>query len=297
MKLVICFASSVAGASLECLAGDAACNAGEFDDIALLSLRAPVKRHAIEEAAPTSATATSVCSGASEDNLCWKYYSKAFLIDPDAKDASSCGVIGKGKGTDAMLCDTPNWVYCRNAKCSEEVKQDPDSGAWYSECACWQQTSDNGKARQNLSIIPEDSTQGANCVMGKQPGGKEMCDQMKAGKLHSSFGPEGSFLPGLPLASASCEPHTPWLWCWGAPCERNEAGDVVCKCPLMISMNDVPQEHSLPGESLCTENPCSHLLNSSPAGSNTTPLGLNADWCYDYRNASTAAPPTPGGAQ
>merc|ERR1712194_637793 len=92
---------------------------------------------------------------------------------------------------------------------------------------------------------------------GEQPGGETMCDEMKAGKLWSMYGPKGSFLPGLPLFSATCEPHTPWVWCWGAPCERNEAGDVVCKCPLMITTNDKPQGVSLPGDSLCTEDPCS----------------------------------------
>jgi len=282
MKLLILFASSVAGASVECLAGDAACNVVEVDDSALLNLRASVKRpqNMSEEAALASATAEneeSVCSGASKDNPCWKYESKAFIIE---------------KGVDApcgsmlfSVCDAASWVFCQNAKCSEELKQDLETGRWYSECACWEQTSDNGKADQNVSIIPAASGAGGNCVMGNQPGGKEMCDQMKAGKLWSTYGPKGSFLPGLPLAAASCEPHTPWVWCWGAPCERNEAGDVVCKCPLMINVNDKPQVLGLPGDSLCTEDPCSgHMFNSQPAGPTAAAM---PDPCYDYKNAST----------
>lgn len=45
MKIFIGLVSVVAGTSVECLAEDAACNAGDGDDIALLGLRASVKRH------------------------------------------------------------------------------------------------------------------------------------------------------------------------------------------------------------------------------------------------------------
>jgi len=271
MKLLILVASCVAGAS-ECLAGDAACNAGEVDDSALLSLRAS----SVKAPAPTPAPTPSVCIGTSKDNPCWEYESKAFLVDATVAEKNS-GLCGDMR---EYTCDAASWVFCQNAVCSQDLKQDPISRAWYSECACWQQTSDNGNALQNVSMIPADSNSGANCVMGKQPGGDEMCNQMKAGKLWSTYGPQGSFLPGQPLRSAICEPHTPWVWCWGAPCERNKAGDIVCKCPLMISSNDAAQALTLPGDSLCTEDPCSGtMLNSMPAGFSEAAITGS---CYNY---------------
>ena len=183
------------------------------------------------------------------------------------KDAATCGI------TDPYPCEAPGWVYCINAVCESEPTVDPllYGGKPFNKCSCWQ------PSNTDLSILPLSNDGGANCVLGSGPSGKEMCAAMKGGALISTYGPDGTFRDQetkdgptkFSLQSAMCKPHTPWAWCWGAPCVKDPESPtgITCHCPYMTSTNEENQPISLAGSDQCTTgNPCDSIHNSMPAG-------------------------------
>ena len=162
-------------------------------------------------------------------------------------------------------CEAPGWVFCQNAVCDETPVK--NGSKWVSNCHCWQQK--EGGTVKNL--IPSTKNSGANCVLDMGPGGPEMCEAMGKGALWSTFGVDDpAYLPGKPLKAATCEKHTLWAWCWGAPCKK-VGDDIQCACPIMKSMNDAKQMLSLAGDAQCppnVANPCEKgwTHNSMPAG-------------------------------
>jgi len=190
--------------------------------------------------------------------------------------AGSCGQVAPGHP-----CEAPGWVFCLDAVC-DEPSADRKTGKLISKCKCWQPTNTNS------SVLPAASNSGANCVMGTGPGGNQMCEAIKGGALISTWGPTGNFLPGKKPRMAICRPHTPWSWCWGAPCQREANGDITCDCPMMVSTNDDDQSLFLipsecPSDSNPDVNPCTMgVYNSNPAGSNLGSVGYPE--CYSYVN-------------
>jgi len=198
------------------------------------------------------------------------------LVGHDCPD-SGCGTFGEIK------CDSAGWVFCQNAVCDDEPVVDPKSGRLVAKCHCWQ------PSNTNLSFLPLTHNSGANCVMNAGPGGEDMCKAIANGALFSTYGPTGDFLPGKPLETANCPPQTKWAWCWGAPCERDDKGDIICSCPMMISTNSANQTLSLvpsecPSEAGADTNPCEGSIhNSMPAGlasSDVNPNGKKP--CFSY---------------
>jgi len=136
-------------------------------------------------------------------------------------------------------CDAP-WVYCTDANCHQDlVESQYTPGVLAARCHCWM------PKNTNFSVIPKE-TAGAGCVAnqiapGKAPfgvtGGSAMCEKMKEGALISTYGPTGTSDIGIKIHSKSlkCEAYTPWAWCWGAPCSKDEFGLVTCECPVVIS--------------------------------------------------------------
>merc|ERR1711879_942324 len=107
------------------------------------------------------------------------------------------------------------------------------------------------------SIIPKE-TSGAGCVYnavkeGSYPfsaiGGDGMCEEMKNGKLISTYGPLG-WSP--PARAVKCAPKTKWAWCWGAPCEMVE-GKIFCDCPIVISNYDTYDQYVSVSANVCQE--------------------------------------------
>ncbi|CAE8634524.1 unnamed protein product [Polarella glacialis] len=174
-------------------------------------------------------------------------------------------------------CEAPGWVFCINAECASQPVIDPESSKPVVLCKCWQPNNTIS------SILPSATNSGASCVLNAGEGGKKMCEKIKAGELWSTYGPNGTLLE--PLESAVCAPHTPWAWCWGAPCHREEkGGEIICRCPYMTSTNEADQPVSLAGKSECAGNPCDRgLHNSMPAGS--SPNQQTA--CYNSPSSST----------
>jgi len=114
---------------------------------------------------------------------------------------------------------------------------------------------------------------GANCVLDSGPGGEEMCQQMNAGALISTYGPQGSARespdPTYSFEAALCKPRTPWAWCWGAPCYKTPGTPtgITCDCPYMSTDSMVAQPLSLAGKGECAAhpplyNPCDHIHNA-----------------------------------
>lgn len=192
------------------------------------------------------------------------------------KCSNKCGNVR------GVHCDSRGWVFCQNAVCDEKPVK--NGTKWVSHCHCWQ------PSNTDHSILPLKSNSGANCVLDVGPGGEDMCVAIAKGELWSTFGPDGNDLPGKPLKTASCPPHTLWAWCWGAPCERRSNGDVICACPIMKSMNNMAQALSLAGDAQCPPNvkdPCRKgwTHNSMPAG--TSPSEYMKDGkdneCYNFK--------------
>jgi len=175
--------------------------------------------------------------------------------DPLSEDCSaSCGDMTPGK------CDAPGWVFCQNAICDEKVHF--RQGVEVAKCNCWQPTN------TNESILPATEHGGGSCVLGNGMTGTEMCEAMKAGALFSTYGPKGDFLPGKPMRNVECPAHNLWAWCWGAPCEKDAEGKVVCDCPIMRSTNNASQVINVAGDAQCIGDPCTKgwTHNAGPAG-------------------------------
>jgi len=194
-------------------------------------------------------------------------------------DPSTCGV------TVPYECDASGWVYCINSVCEDETTTDPllYGGKPFNKCHCWQPTNTNS------SILPHGNDGGANCVLDNGPGGEEMCEAMKNGALISTYGPKGTMRDPdtdlFELEAAICEPHTPWAWCWGAPCveDPDSPTGITCHCPLMTSTNDDEQILYLAGESQCSGahgSPCDSVHNSEPAGMVTGAMLKDITPCY-----------------
>jgi hypothetical protein len=151
-----------------------------------------------------------------------KYTGDPIPITPG--DASSCGLVDKG----SSVCDAAGWVFCINADCEPEPYYNPSvyGGKPIVKCHCWQ------PSNTDFSVVPRGKNGGANCVLGEDDfgpggnGGADMCNAIKEGALISTYGPKGTMRDGTPigepgpysLQAATCRPHTPWAWCWGAPC-------------------------------------------------------------------------------
>jgi hypothetical protein len=208
---------------------------------------------------------------------------KPFEITPCNPLVASSECTNKCGEVRGYKCDSPGWVFCQNAVCDEVPVK--NGSAWVSNCHCWQPTNTDS------SILPVTSNSGANCVLDMGPGGQEMCEAIDNGALWSTYGPDGTYLPGKPLKAASCAAHTIWAWCWGAPCKK-EGDDVICACPIMKSMNSAAQAISLAGEEQCppkVEDPCAKgwTHNSMPAGTSPSEFMPDAasSQCYDYADS------------
>jgi len=195
-----------------------------------------------------------------------------FMLDalPDGK-CQGDSFVDKG----GELCIAP-WVYCTDANCDSNLKE--KNGVLVAECDCWMPKTivdnpiENTSASPNLSIIPK-TTSGAGCVYnavkeGSYPfsaiGGSGMCEEMKKGKLISTYGPLGWAPPAL---AVKCAAKTQWAWCWGAPCEEID-GKIICDCPIVVSNYDTPQYVSVQTATCAKEEgcPCDYIHNGSPAG-------------------------------
>merc|ERR1712238_49138 len=125
-----------------------------------------------------------------------------------------------------------------------------------------------------MGILPDSNKGGgANCVLNSGPGGAEMCAQMNAGALISTYGPQGSAReapdPTYSFEAALCKPRTPWAWCWGAPCYKTPGTPtgITCECPYITKESEVAQPLSLAGKGECAAhpplyNPCEHIHNA-----------------------------------
>jgi len=187
----------------------------------------------------------------------------------------TCGDIG------GYPCRTPasmepdggnggGWVFCINAICEDTptIDEQKYGGKPYSKCQCWQPSNTPN------SILPDKKKGGgANCVLDSGPGGEEMCQQMNAGALISTYGPQGSARespdPTYSFEAALCKPRTPWAWCWGAPCYKTPGTPtgITCDCPYMSTDSMVAQPLSLAGKGECAAhpplyNPCDHIHNA-----------------------------------
>jgi len=186
---------------------------------------------------------------------------------PHAKSGAPGTCAGDAFTDGGVNCEAP-WVYCTDAVCDQ--KQKLKNGVLVVTCQCWMPTN------TMWSIAPKE-TSGAGCVYNKvKPGsypfssigGKGMCEEMKAGKLISTYGPLGT----APTAAAlKCAPKTPWAWCWGAPCEKAKDGKVYCDCPVVVSDYPTPQYVSLQKKTCEAEgfvglDKCKEIANGSPAG-------------------------------
>jgi len=194
-------------------------------------------------------------------NQCESSYTDSCLVEtPGPYEFIPDGPCS-GPGT---LCESPGWVYCQDAECSEPTVVD---GVLVAKCLCW------APKNTNTSILPDGENAGASCVINKQrtgaplpAGGKAMCDAIKEGSLISTWGPKG-WKP--PLVTSKCQAGTPFAWCWGAPCKR-EAGDIVCDCPMVSVNSDATQYLSLSSKACAEEaDPCTMTHNGDPAGSAT----------------------------
>ena len=207
--------------------------------------------------------------------------------------SSAGGVVASVPSPPASApCTAPGWVFCINAVCADQPTVDADmyNGKPFVKCSCWQPTN------TDFSLVPLGPDSGANCALGQDTfaggkGGEEMCQAIRDGALISTYGPEGTLRGGTPISdadapfsleAAECRPNTPWAWCWGAPCERDEASPtgITCHCPYMTSTNNIPQPISLAGKSECEGDPCTGSLhNSMPAGqspNSTTPCAVQS---------------------
>jgi len=122
---------------------------------------------------------------------------------------------------------TAPWVYCADAICTPPVDG-------ISNCKCWIQESSE-------SIGPGSPTSGAACVIdfltfGATPPlvGAELFEKMNEGELYSTFGGSfgnSSFIPEIALEA--CKPNTPFVYCWGAKCQRDPTDPTIaiCRCP------------------------------------------------------------------
>ena len=156
---------------------------------------------------------------------------------------------------DCTTTDTP-WVYCIDAYCDA-----PINGT--STCKCWNQAP--GK-----SVAPGSANSGATCVVNEilgrnHPFGEDLCAEMKAGQLVSTFGAEygnTSFVPEFALQS--CEGG--FAYCWGAFCKQDPANPdiAICECPFVESEKGSVIAIA---QSQCTQqqgNECSYMHNGGP---------------------------------
>lgn len=183
-----------------------------------------------------------------------------------------------------FLCDA-EWVFCIDAICDDETFINED-GYEVASCKCWKQT-------QFESVLPTGSG-GAACVLGYE-GGHTMCEEMKAGSLYSTYAPgDGWEIP--PKATASCDPGTPFAFCWGAKCQTceeagatncDEENNVICDCPMVSTVRNqggiAIQQQITPSAEACASqsNPCDHVHNSNPPGLSVGGSGgSSVDYCY-----------------
>jgi len=150
----------------------------------------------------------------------------------------TCENFAPSTNLDTIGCDqhvnsdgTAPWVYCADAICTPPVRG-------FSNCKCWIQESSE-------SIGPGSSDSGAGCVENFLTGGSttnlfgdELFKKMNEGELYSTFGGRfgnSSFLPEIALEL--CEPNTPFVYCWGAKCERDPTDPTIaiCRCPQVNS--------------------------------------------------------------
>mmetsp|Transcript_3884 Transcript_3884/g.11560 ORF Transcript_3884/g.11560 Transcript_3884/m.11560 type:complete len:231 (-) Transcript_3884:265-957(-) len=195
-----------------------------------------------------------------------------FVLDP-LPDGKCQGDSFAAHG--GQTCIAP-WVYCTDARCDSNLTD--KNGVLVAKCLCWmpEKMLNTSWPSPNVSIIPKE-TSGAGCVYnqvksGSYPysaiGGNGMCEEMKKGKLISTYGPLGH---APPARAVKCAPKTQWAWCWGAPCEKVD-GQIICDCPIVISNYDTDQYVSV-SKDVCAEeeDPCSLIHNGSPAGE--SPMG------------------------
>jgi len=136
--------------------------------------------------------------------------------------------------THAQYTGVAPWVYCADAICTPPV-------AGFSNCKCWIQ-------ERSVSIGPGNATSGAGCVtdfltLGMvQPSpnlyGADLFEKMNQGELYSTFGGKygnSSFIPEMALEA--CDPNTPFVYCWGAKCQRDPTDSTIaiCQCPQVNS--------------------------------------------------------------
>lgn len=173
------------------------------------------------------------------------------------------------------LCDA-DWVICADAVCEEPV----DGVA---RCTCYKQA-------KSPSILPS-SYVGAPPLLNIS-GGREMCRQMKAGKLYSTFWSNTSYYPSMSFAV--CPPKTSFAYCWGAPCSDSSSNpeEAICSCPMASSKTNIPQRFPIQ-TALCppaTRNPCSLTMNAGitamfvAADLVELVLGVPLDVCYRDRS-------------
>lgn len=172
-------------------------------------------------------------------------------------------------GQEPFPCEAP-WAYCLDAPCgpayasariaiATPTKTPPtpraltcvptlcahsylgDNGVYVSDCKCTLNP-------KGWSIGPAKSDGGAPCI-DHGPTGRGMCEAMKNGHLISTYAPRGDLMGG-PVGMAICAPKTPWVYCFGAPCEKAITDDGIeygnCHCPFVYSNSSLPQPIAVP---------------------------------------------------
>lgn len=198
----------------------------------------------------------------------------------DKSCSTTCGNMA------VFECEAANWVFCNNAACDPEPVVYKNKSV--AKCHCWRQSDVANAPPTNMadllqvngltkiSLLPVAENSGANCVLGDSKGGQEMCTKMQLGGLWSTANQAtGRLYPGRPMKAAECPAHTPFAFCWGAPCWLDTTPGantpVYCYCPMMTSEPNVSQELSLAGPDYCPpkdQNPCdgTQIHPNMPAG-------------------------------